>query len=141
MRTSPIARFAALLLALEGVGLLALAGWQVVALAGGDTGSVLSAVALVVLTVVASAAVVAFAVGVWRDQSWGRSGGIVTQLMILAVALGAATGTYRHPSTGLILGAPAVVAFVALVLASRAASRAARAAEASDDSAPGSPRN
>ena len=46
------------------------------------------------LTAVGAAAVLAFAVAIWRGQSWGRSGGIVTQLLILAVALGAVTGAY-----------------------------------------------
>ena len=88
MPITPVERVAAALLALEGLALLMVAGWEVVALVGGDTDDVGSSIALIVLTVVGAAAVVAFAVGVARGQSWGRSGGIVTQLLILAVFLG-----------------------------------------------------
>lgn len=133
MRTHTATRIAAVLVALEGLGLVALTGWQIVALTGGDTGSAVSAIALIVLTLVGAAAVVAFAVGVWRGWSWGRSGAIVTQLMILAVAFGAATGTFGNALTGLELGLPAVVTLAALVLAARRAAADARAAEASDD--------
>lgn len=55
----------------------------------------------------------------------GPLGGIVTQVLILAVALGAATGAYAHPLIGLALAVPALVTFVLLVLAARAAGRAA----------------
>lgn len=133
MRTHLVTRIAAVLVAVEGMGLLVLAGWQVLALVGGDTGSAVSAVALIVLTLIAAAAVIAFAVGVWRGMSWGRSGGIVTQLMILAVALGAATGTFGNALTGIELAIPALVTLVALVLAARRASAEQRADAASDD--------
>ena len=123
MRTNAASRVAAAILTVEAVGILALAGWQVVALAGGDAGSVVSSIALIVLTVVGAAAVAAFAGATWRGASWGRSGGIVTQLLILAVALGAATGAYAHPLVGLALAIPAVVGFVALVFAVRRSAR------------------
>jgi hypothetical protein len=137
MRTSPIEpppprgttiapRAAALIVALEGAGIAALVIWQVIALTAGDTDSLASALALVVLTGVGAAAVIAFAVAIWRDQSWGRSGGVVTQLLILAVALGAVTGAYAHPSIGFALAAPALVALVLLVVAIRSAGAAAR---------------
>ncbi|MCP2637465.1 histidine kinase [Microbacterium sp. HD4P20] len=126
MRTNVSGRVAAVLVALEGLGIVALAVWQIVALVSGDTGSIESAIALVVLTVVGAAAVLAFAVAVWRKLSWGRSGAIVTQLLILAVALGAATGAYADPAIALVLAVPAVVALVLLVLAVREASSGAR---------------
>lgn len=126
MRTPLTARIAAILLALEGLAILALVVWQVRALIIGDTGSIESAIALVVLTAVGAVAVLAFAVATWRGQSWGRSGGIVTQLLILAVALGAVTGAYAEPTTGLLLAVPAIITLVLLVLAVRAAGREAR---------------
>ena len=126
MRTHAAGRIAAVLLALEGLAIVALDLWQVRALISGDTDSIESALALVVLTAVGSVAVFAFAVVTWRGQSWGRSGGIVTQLLILAVALGAVTGAYADPVTGLILAVPAIVTLVLLVLAVRAAGREAR---------------
>lgn len=117
------ARVAAAVVAVEAVGVFILAGWQVSALVSGDVDSLPSAAALLVLTIVGGVAVAAFAVGIVRDVSWGRSGGIVTQLLILAVALGALTGAYAHPLTAAALALPAVVALVLLLAAAREAAR------------------
>lgn len=130
MRTNASARVAAILVGLEGVGLIMLAAWQVVSLISGDVESVPSAVALLVLTLVGAAAVVAFAVAVSRGRSWGRSGAIVTQVLILAVALGAVTGAYAHPVLAAALAAPAVVALVFLIAAARRAAATERPTEA-----------
>jgi peptidoglycan/LPS O-acetylase OafA/YrhL len=123
MRTKAIERVAAVIVGLEGLALVVLVIWQVIAIATGDTDSLASAIALTVLTIVGAVAVIAFGVAIWRGLSWGRSGGIVTQVLILAVALGAATGAYAHPSTGLVLAVPGIVALVLLVLAVRDAGR------------------
>ena len=123
MRTNGVARAAAVVVGVEGIALAALAVWQIIAITSGDTESLVSALALVLLTAVGAAAVLAFAVAIWRGVSWGRSGGIVTQVLILAVALGAVTGTYGHPSTGLVLAIPAILALVLLVIAVRNAGR------------------
>lgn len=117
-----------MLVGLEGLGLVVLVVWQIMAIAAGDTESIDSAIALIALTLVGAAAVIAFAIAIWRGQSWGRSGGIVTQLLILAVALGAATGAFAEPVLALAIAAPAVVVFVLLVLAARHAGRTARQA-------------
>lgn len=124
MTTTTGARVAGVIVALEAVGLVVLAVFEVAAIVSGDTESVASAVALAVLIVVGSAAVMAFAVAIWQGLSWGRSGGIVTQVLILAVAFGAATGAYANPQTALLLAVPAVTALVLLLLAARAAGRA-----------------
>jgi hypothetical protein len=129
-----IARAAAVLLALEALAIFGLVIWQLSALVTGDTDSIESAIALVVLTAVGAVAVMAFAVATWRGQSWGRSGGIVTQLLVLAVALGAVTGAYAEAVTGLLLAVPALVTLVLLVLAVRAAGREARDAASGDAS-------
>ena len=126
MRTQTADRIAAILLGLEGLALIALVVWQIRALAIGDTESVESAIALLVLTAIGAVAVLAFAAVTWRHQSWGRSGGIVTQLLILAVALGAVTGAYADSTTGLVLAVPAIVTLVLLVIAVRAAGRVTR---------------
>jgi len=120
---TPVERIAGVLVALEALGVAALAGWQIVAMAGGDTVSVASAVALIVLTVVGAVAVGSFAVAILRGQSWGRSGAIVVQLLLLAVALGAVTGTYADGAVALALAAPGLVVFVLLVMSVRAAAR------------------
>lgn len=125
MRTNVSGRVAAVLVALEGLGLLVLVAWQIIAVIGGDTDSLESAIALIVLTLVGAAAVLAFAVAAWRGQSWGRSGGIVAQLLILAVALGAATGAFAVPSLALALAIPALVVLALLMIAVRDAGRAA----------------
>jgi hypothetical protein len=129
MRTSGWSRVAAVIVAVEGIALVALVFWQIVALVTGDTGVLTTALALLVLSAVFAAAVLAFSVAIWRGLTWGRSGGIVTQLLILAIALGAVTGEYAHPLVALALAAPAVLALVALVFAVRAAARAERAAD------------
>ena len=126
MRTNTAAKAAAVLVGLEGGALIALAVWQTMAIASGDTAALDSAIALLVLTVVGIVTVVAFAVAIWRGRSWGRSGAIVTQVLILAVALGAATGAYAHPSTALILAVPALVTLVLLIIAVRDAGREER---------------
>ena len=103
----PIRLAAAALLGLESVGILALAGWQTVA--------------LIVLTVIGAAIVGAFGVATARDVSAGRSGGIVTQLLILSVAIGAVTGEWASPGIAVLIAVPAVVGLVLLALAVRAA--------------------
>ncbi len=127
MPTHAVRTAAALLVTLEGLALAALAVWQVVAIVAGDTAAIDSALALLVLTAIGAIVVVAFGVGVFRGRSWGRSGGIVTQVLILAVALGAATGAYAHPLIGVEIAIPAVIALVLLILAARDAGRAASA--------------
>lgn len=125
MRANPARVLSAALLGLEGLGLGALAVWQFFAMIAGDTASFASALALLVLTVVGAVVVLAFAGGVLRGRSWGRSGGIVTQVLIVSVAIGAATGEFAHPLTGLAIAAPAVATFVLLVIVARDAGRAA----------------
>lgn len=121
MPISAAERLASVLVGLEGVALLAVAGWQIVALSAGDTESVTSAVALLVLTVVGAAAVLAFAIGIARAHSWGRSGGVVTQLLLLAVAAGALTGGDAQPATAALLALPGVVTLATLIAAARRA--------------------
>ncbi|MFC8680978.1 histidine kinase [Microbacterium ureisolvens] len=137
MRTNLSGRAAAVLVGLEGLGLAALTVRELVAILTGDTGSLESAIALLVLTLVGAVAVIAFAVAIWRGQSWGRSGGIVTQLLILAVAVGAATGAFAAPALAWALAVPALVVLVLLVLAVRDAGKAARRTDDADGEAPG----
>lgn len=119
MSTNSAARVAAFIVGAEGIGIAALVVSQVLALFSGDVEALETAIALIVLTAVGAAAVLAFAVAVARGLSWGRSGAIVTQLLILAVALGAATGAYAHPLIGAVLAVPAVAGLVFLFLAAR----------------------
>lgn len=122
------ARVATTILTVESVGVLALALWEILALLTGDSTSVGSSLALIVLTVIGGSAVTAFAVGVTRDRSWARTGGVVVQLLVLAVALGAVTGAYAHPLIGLALATIGVAGLVPLIFDIRRAGR-----ERSDD--------
>lgn len=125
MPTKTLVPVASALVALEALGLGVLVVWQVTAVIAGDTGALESAIALIVLTIVGLVIVAAFAVAIWRGQSWGRSGAIVTQVLILAVALGAATGAYAAPGVALGIAVPALITLVVLVLLVRASGRGA----------------
>jgi cytochrome bd-type quinol oxidase subunit 1 len=126
MSIAPVERAAAILLGIEGLVLMALAGWEIVALVSGDLDSLSSSIALIVLTVVGACAVIAFAVAAWRGASWGRSGGIVTQLLAIAVAAGALTGPDPQVAAAVLIAVPAVAGLVLLVAAARAAARRLR---------------
>ncbi|MCR2813544.1 histidine kinase [Microbacterium sp. zg.Y1090] len=130
---TPAERVAGVLLALQALGVAALVVWEAAALAGGDTLSVPTAIALLVVTGLGAVAMGAFAFAVLRDESWGRSGGIVLQLLLLAVALGAATGTFGDGALALALAAPALLTLVLLILSVRAAA----ARHPRDDAQPG----
>ena len=129
MSTSVPDRLSDVLLGLEALALLVVAGWEIVALVGGDTADVTSSIALVVLTAVGAAAVAAFGVATVRGRSWGRSGGIVTQLLMLAVALGAVTGPAPAYGFALAVALPAVVGLVLLFTAVRRAGGGSRGGE------------
>ncbi|GAA1925961.1 hypothetical protein GCM10009775_17740 [Microbacterium aoyamense] len=134
MRTKVVRALAALIVGLEGVALVALTIWQVAAVVAGDTVAIDSALALIVLTAVGAVIVIAFAFALLRGRSWGRSGGIVTQALILAVAIGATTGAYAHPILGVEIAIPAVIALVLLVLDARDAGREASIRSADEPS-------
>lgn len=114
---------ATIVLALEATALLALLVWQVYELFSAETVSTSSALALIVMTALASVALGGFSVATARNRSWGRSGGIVAQVLILAVALGAVTGAGVAPLVAAALAAPGIVGGVLLVLAVREAGR------------------
>jgi len=116
MPTTALTRIAATLVLLEGLALAILTGWQVVELAAGGDASVTTGVALAVLTAIGAIAVLAFGAAIWRGQGWGRSGGVVVQLLVLASAISAATSAYVHPLVAVAVSAFAVVTLVILGL-------------------------
>ncbi|MFI8631175.1 histidine kinase [Microbacterium sp. NPDC077663] len=126
MPTTRVERIAAGWLALEAVGVLVLAAWELVALTRGDSESVPSSLALLVLTVIGAAAVIGFAVAVWRGGSWGRSGGVVVQLLILSIALGSLTGEGADARLAATIAVPAVVGLILLIAAARSAGARSR---------------
>lgn len=112
---------ASAILALEALGVGVLFVWQVLALLAGDTASVSTAIALAVITLLGAIALCAFAVATARGSSWGRSGGIVAQVLILAIALGALTGVGADPLLAGAIALPGLVGGVLLVVATRQA--------------------
>ncbi|WP_455132130.1 histidine kinase [Microbacterium aurum] len=103
-----------------------LAGWEVTALVSGDTDDDRQLHRPARADGDGAAALAAFAVAVARGGSWGRSGGIVAQLLLLAVAFGAFTGpTAGRPAVGIALTVPALVGLGLLIGAARAAARRA----------------
>jgi len=118
---TPATRIASALLALEALVLVLLTGWQIVEMIAGEATSVTTSIALIVLTVIAAVGVAAFAFAVWTGRSWGRSGGIVAQVLIVAIAIGSVQGGAGHWGIALALAVPAVVTFVALIGSARGA--------------------
>lgn len=119
MRAPGIALAAAGVLAAEAAALIVFAGIEMVGLGAGDAASLPTALALIVLTLIGAAALVAFAVGTRTGKSWARSGGVVFQ--VLAVALALASLTLQPVSWPFTLGVglPGLLGFVLLISSAR----------------------
>jgi len=119
VRAPGLALAAAAVLGLEALALLVFAIIELVGLGAGDAASLPTAVALIVLTLIGAAALVAFALGTRAGRSWARSGGVVFQ--VLAVALALAALTLQPVSWTFVLGVglPALVGFVLLISSAR----------------------
>lgn len=120
MRPSGPAIAAAIVLAFEAVALAAVCLMELFALGAGQTSSTVSGVALIVLTLLAAAALGAFAWGTLRRASWARSGGIVFQ--VLGAALGLASLSIE-PKVWLFTIGVGGTALVGLILLIRATAR------------------
>lgn len=107
------------LLALESIGLAALTVWEVISLVRGDLSSLATSLALLVMTLVATGALAGFAFAVHTGRAWGRSGGIVAQVLIFAVAVGAVQGADAHWGIAAALALPAIATFAALIGSAR----------------------
>lgn len=107
---------AAAVLALEGVALAVIAVLELFALGEGGASSTASGLALIALTLVGAAGLIAFAVGTLRHASWARSGGIVLQVLSIALALAALSSIRPVPWLFvLVLGLAGAVGLVALI--------------------------
>ena len=71
-----------------------------------------SAVALTVLTAIATIWLAVIAVNILRGHAWTRSAAIVWQVLQLAVAIGCFQGLFAQPAIGWALLIPAVVVLV-----------------------------
>lgn len=128
-RTAVFRLLAGLLVGAEALVVVGLVIWLGVSLFTTPAFSLVSAIALFVLVLIGAVGVCAMAVGIFRGQRWARSGGIVVQILVLAVAFGAATGQFAHPELGLQIGIPALVTFAVLIAEIRSVGRADAAAE------------
>lgn len=119
MHSSALARIAAAVLALEGLALGVIAILELIGLGAGDAASIPTGIALIVLTLIAAGALMAFAGGVLRRRSWARSGGVVLQVLAIALALASLT---LQPIPWLFtaaVGLPGIVGFVVLIVVAR----------------------
>ena len=119
MRAPGIALAAAAVLALEAGALVVFAVIELVGLGAGDAASLPTAVALIVLTLIGAAALAAFAVGTRAGRSWARSGGVVVQVLAVALALASLTlQPIVWPFT-LGVGLPGLLGFALLISSAR----------------------
>lgn len=120
MRSPGLALAASAVLAAEGAALVVFALIELMGLGAGDASSLPTALALIVHTVLGAIALVAFAVGTRKGHSWARSGGVVFQVLAVALALASMT---LQPIPWLFtfaVGVPAVVCFGLLIASTRA---------------------
>lgn len=119
MHAPGLARAAAAVLALEGAALVVISFLEVFGLGSGDAANIATGIALIVLTFLGAAALIAFAAGTLRGRSWARSGGLVLQVLAVALALAALTVDPITWSFVIALGAPGLLGFVLLIASAR----------------------
>ncbi|MDR6866374.1 hypothetical protein J2Y69_000966 [Microbacterium resistens] len=119
MRASKLSVAAATLLALEGLALIVVALVEVFGLSAGDASSLPSALALIALTVIGGVGLVCLGVAVLRGRSWGRSGGMVLQIIAVATAA-SALGVRPFPTMFVLgLAVPGLIGAILLFLVSQ----------------------
>lgn len=119
VRAPGIALAASAVLAIEAAALVVFAAIELVGLGAGDAASSTTAIALIVLTVIGAAALVTFAVGTRTGRSWARSGGVVFQVLAVALALGSLTLQPVPWAFVLGLAIPGVAGFALLISSAR----------------------
>ena len=119
MRPSAPALAAAVVLALEGIALGVICITQLLALGAGLASSNVGGIALIVLTLLAAVALVAFAAGTLRRRSWARSGGGGFQVLGVALALASLSIEPKVWLFTLGVGVPALLALALLISAAR----------------------
>jgi hypothetical protein len=83
--------------------------------------SVATALALVVLAAVAALVLGAVLVGLWRGRAWVRAAGVVFQVLLFAIGVGALQGAFANPEWGWPLVIVAVLGFALFVVRPTAA--------------------
>ncbi|MGO4692521.1 hypothetical protein [Glaciibacter sp. 2TAF33] len=130
-RRRPLALLvAAVLLALEAITLWGVVVWQVVELLTATPTSFTSAIALLVIALIAAVWVSAIALNVLRHRSWVRAAAVTWQLLQIAVGIGLFQGVDANPGLGLAIIVPSVVViglmFVPSVMAATGVERDSR---------------
>jgi hypothetical protein len=133
MRSPAVAIAAAAVLALEGAVLLVFAIIELFGLGAGEAASLPTAIALIALTLIGAGALFAFAAGTRRGRTWARSGGVVLQVLAVAIALASLTVPPVPWVFVLGVGIPGLVGFVLLIASTRVAARDEREAAQRDD--------
>jgi hypothetical protein len=77
--------------------------------------SLATAVALIVLVGITAVVLAAVLVGVWLGRAWVRAAGLVFQVLLFAIGVGALQGALAQPGWGWPLIIVAVVGFVLCV--------------------------
>jgi hypothetical protein len=98
----------AVLLALEAITLWGVAVWQVIELLTAKPASFISAVAILVIVLIAAAWVSAIALNVLRHRSWVRAAAVTWQLLQIAVGIGLFQGVDANPVLGLAIVVPSL---------------------------------
>ncbi|MGM7678147.1 hypothetical protein [Microbacterium sp. A94] len=119
MRAPRLAMAAAAVLALEGAAVTVFAIIELFQLGAGEAASLITAIALIVLTLIGAAALFAFAWGTRVGHMWARSGGVVLQLLAIALVLATLTVPPIAWTFVLGVGIPSVVCFVLLLASTR----------------------
>jgi hypothetical protein len=96
------------ILLLEALALMAVVAWLVIDLLALEPSSYASAIALLVLVVIAAIGVGAVAVASLRRAPWSRAAAIVWQVLQLSIAVGAFQGLFARPDVGWLLLVPAI---------------------------------
>ena len=109
-RRHPLVVVLAIILAAQAALVAVLTVTMLIEILRNDSASVGSGVALVVLGVIATGWLVVVASNVLRGRAWTRSATVVSQVLQLAVAVGAFQGAFARPDVGWLLLIPAVVA-------------------------------
>ncbi|MEV8175892.1 hypothetical protein [Microbacterium sp. NPDC079176] len=120
MRSPGLALAASAVLAAEGAALIVFALIELVGLGAGDAASLPTALALIVLTLLGAAALIAFAIGTRTGRSWARSGGVVFQVLAIALALASLTLQPVAWAFTVGVGLPSLLCFALLIASTRA---------------------
>jgi hypothetical protein len=103
-----------LLLGIEAALLWAVVAWLILELLTDQPSSFASALAILLIAVIAAAWVTTITVATLRGRSWIRAAAVTWQLVQVFIAIGAFQGLYARPDLGFALLVPSVLVVVLL---------------------------